>query len=110
MINHATRKFLFTGDLEEDGETSLVAKNDLGEVEFFKAGHHGSKTSSTDAWLAAVKPKIAVISCGLNNSYGPPHAEALARIAPYVGDQIYRTDLLGSIVFITDGTNFTYQD
>ena len=58
----------------------------------------------------AINPKIAVISCGLNNKYGHPHAEVLARIEPYVGDQIYRTDLLGSIVFITDGNNFTYQD
>lgn len=63
MINHATRKFLFTGDLEEDGEISLVAKNDIGEVEFFKAGHHGSKTSSNDVLLDVIKPKICVASC-----------------------------------------------
>jgi competence protein ComEC len=75
-----------------------------------KMGHNGSRTSSTDAWLAAVKPSIAIISCGKDNSYGHPHAEAIARIKPYVGDLIYRTDLLGSIVFVSDGEVFIYQE
>lgn len=103
---------MLTGDAEKPAEESILrtfSAAELGSM-LLKMGHHGSKTSSTDAWLAAVNPKIAIISCGLNNKYGHPHAEVLARIAPYVGDQIYRTDLLGSIVFITDGTNFTYQD
>lgn len=103
---------MLTGDAEEPAEESILktfSAAELGSM-LLKMGHHGSKTSSTDAWLAAVSPKIAVISCGLNNKYGHPHAEVLARIEPYVGDQIYRTDLLGSIVFITDGETFTYQD
>jgi competence protein ComEC len=103
---------MLTGDAEKPAEESILrtfSAADLGSM-LLKMGHHGSKTSSTDAWLAAVNPKIAIISCGLNNKYGHPHAEVLARIAPYVGDQIYRTDLLGSIVFITDGESFTYQN
>ena len=103
---------MLTGDAEKPAEESILrtfSAAELGSM-LLKMGHHGSKTSSTDAWLAAVNPKIAIISCGLNNKYGHPHAEVLARIEPYVGDQIYRTDLLGSIVFSTDGTNFTYQD
>ncbi len=103
---------MLTGDAEKPAEESILATYsgaELGSM-LLKMGHHGSRTSSTDAWLAAVKPKIAVISCGLNNSYGHPHPEALARIKAYVGDSIYRTDELGSIVFITDGTTFTYQD
>lgn len=103
---------MLTGDAEKPAEESILrtySTAELGSM-LLKMGHHGSKTSSTEAWLSAVNPKIAVISCGLNNKYGHPHAEALARIEPYVGDQIYRTDLLGSIVFITDGTNFNYQD
>jgi competence protein ComEC len=103
---------MLTGDAEKPAEESILrtfSAAELGSM-LLKMGHHGSKTSSTDAWLAAVNPKIAIISCGLNNKYGHPHAEVLARIAPYVGDQIYRTDLLGSIVFITDGESFTYQD
>ena len=103
---------MLTGDAEKPAEESILrtfSAADLGSM-LIKMGHHGSKTSSTDAWLAAVNPKIAIISCGLNNKYGHPHAEVLARIEPYVGDQIYRTDLLGSIVFITDGESFTYQN
>jgi competence protein ComEC len=103
---------MLTGDAEKPAEESILrtfSAAELGSM-LLKMGHHGSKTSSTDAWLAAVNPKIAIISCGLNNKYGHPHAEVLARIAPYVGDHIYRTDLLGSIVFITDGESFTYQN
>lgn len=103
---------MLTGDAEKPAEESILrtfSAAELGSM-LLKMGHHGSKTSSTDAWLAAVNPKIAIISCGLNNSYGHPHAEALARITPYVGESIYRTDLLGTIVFVTDGESFTYQD
>lgn len=103
---------MLTGDAEEPAEESILATfsaDDLGSM-LLKMGHHGSKTSSTDAWLAAVRPSIAIISCGKDNSYGHPHAEALARITPYVGENIYRTDELGSIVFVTDGAEFVYQD
>lgn len=103
---------MLTGDAEKPAEESILktfSSSDLTSM-LLKMGHHGSKTSSTDAWLAAVSPKIAIISCGLNNKYGHPHAEVISRIEPYVGTQIYRTDLLGNIVFITDGENFTYQD
>ena len=103
---------MLTGDAEEPAEESILATfsaDELGSM-LLKMGHHGSKTSSTDVWLAAVKPTIAVISCGKDNKYGHPHAEVLARIAPYVGENIYRTDELGSIVFVTDGDAFIYQN
>ena len=103
---------LLTGDAEEPEESSIMktySATHLGSM-LLKVGHHGSRTSSTDAWLAAVNPQIAVISCGLNNSYGHPHAEVLDKLKAYVGDKIFRTDELGSIVFVTDGITFTYQD
>lgn len=103
---------MLTGDAENPAEESILSTfsgAELGSM-LLKMGHHGSRTSSTDAWLAAVKPTIAVISCGKDNSYGHPHAEALARITPYVGENIYRTDELGSIVFVTDGEAFIYQE
>ncbi len=62
-FKHGNRNFLFTGDLEKEGEEYLVALNDLPEVEFYKAGHHGSKTSSTDLLLNEIKPKLCVVSC-----------------------------------------------
>ena len=103
---------MLTGDAEKPAEESILrtySGAELGST-LLKMGHHGSRTSSTEAWLAAVRPTIAIISCGRDNSYGHPHAEALARIKPYVGESIYRTDRLGSFIFITDGEVFTYKD
>ncbi len=103
---------MLTGDAEKPAEESILKNftpDRLGAT-LLKMGHHGSRTSSTEEWLAAVSPNIAVISCGLNNSYGHPHAEALARIKPYVGEEIYRTDKLGTVVFVTDGISFTYEN
>ncbi len=61
QFKHGSRKFLFTGDLEEVGEKSLVDNNQLGQVELFKAGHHGSNTASSDYLLNVIKPKIVVV-------------------------------------------------
>lgn len=63
MFKHVNSYFLFTGDLEEDGEKSLVQLNDLPEVELYKAGHHGSKTSSTAQLLEIIKPKVVAVCC-----------------------------------------------
>lgn len=63
MLKHGAKNFLFTGDLEEEGEEKLVEYNNLPEVELFKAGHHGSKTSSNDVLLDIIKPKICVVCC-----------------------------------------------
>lgn len=57
------RNYLFTGDLEKDGEERLVENNDLPQVELFKAGHHGSKTSSNDCLLSVIKPKVVCVCC-----------------------------------------------
>lgn len=63
QFSHGDRKFLFTGDLEKDGEEYFVKNNDLDEVVLFKAGHHGSKTSSNDCLLNVIKPDICVACC-----------------------------------------------
>lgn len=67
MINQGSgesaRHYLFTGDLEEDGEADLITKNNLPEVDVYKAGHHGSKTSSSAEFLAVIKPKIVCVCC-----------------------------------------------
>lgn len=61
--NGKTLNALFTGDLEADGEEKLVSRNTLPEVDLYKAGHHGSKTSSTDALLSVIKPKTVCVCC-----------------------------------------------
>lgn len=67
LLKHGDKSFLFTGDLEKDGEESLVSKNSLSQVEVYKAGHHGSKTSSNDVLLDVIKPKISVVCCSAGN-------------------------------------------
>ena len=63
MIKHGDRKFLFTGDLEEKGEEYLVEYNAISNVDVYKAGHHGSNTSSSSDFLSVINPKIVVVTC-----------------------------------------------
>lgn len=89
--------FLCTGDAEADAEEELVltAGTELVST-VFKAGHHGSNTSNTQTLLSAVRPQVAVVSCGLDNDYGHPHAEVLERFADN-GIDVYRTDQQGTV-------------
>lgn len=63
IINQGSRHFLFTGDLEKEGEEYLIEHNNLPVCDFYKANHHGSKTSSSPAFLAVIQPKIIATSC-----------------------------------------------
>lgn len=63
MITYGEKNFLFTGDLEEGGEKELVARNELPKVDLYKAGHHGSKTSSSEALMSVVQPKTVCVCC-----------------------------------------------
>ena len=80
------------------GSTTL--KSDI-----LKVGHHGSKTSSSAAFLAAVHPKEAIISVGAKNKYHHPTVEALDRLAS-VGAEVFRTDQDGTVEFESDGKTF----
>ena len=94
--------FLLTGDAERISEQAMLdAFSDI-RAQVLKVGHHGSSTSTTAAFLAAVNPKIALISCGADNSYGHPHRETIAGLSS-VSAAIYRTDLHGSISVLSDG-------
>lgn len=63
QIEDGDNKYLFTGDLELEGEEKLVANNSLDKVKLFKAGHHGSKTSSNDCLLDVIQPEVCVVTC-----------------------------------------------
>jgi len=104
-ITYGENSFLFTGDAETDAEEIVLDTyyNEL-DCDVLKAGHHGSETSSSVEFLNAVTPDYAVISCGVNNSYGHPHKEALSRLED-VGAEIYRTDTQGTITIACDGKN-----
>lgn len=95
--------FLFMGDAEKEPMNAMLGSRYSSlKSTVLKVGHHGSKTSTTKKWLAAVQPQYAVISCGLGNDYGHPHGKVLKYLED-TGAKIYRTDLCGSVVMTTDG-------
>ncbi len=98
MAEIADKKFLFTGDMEKKAEKALLEEGLDLSCDVLKVGHHGSNTSSTDDFLAAVNPRYAAISVGEDNIYGHPHNQVLARIEA-LNTKIYRTDLMGNIRF-----------
>jgi competence protein ComEC len=100
--------FLLTGDAERQVEKTLLDERRSLQSEFLKVPHHGSKTSSTGEFLDAVKPQIAVISVGEDNSYGQPNPETLQR---YVVRSIrpFQTDLNGAVTVLTDGRTLSAQ-
>jgi len=106
-ISYGTIDFLFTGDIESEAEAEILARGRTVEAEILKVAHHGSQYSSTAPFLTAVDPEMAVISVG-PNSYGHPTAEAIQRLRD-ADATIYRTDLNGTIVVITDGTTYSVQ-
>lgn len=108
VVVHATygnRAFLFTGDAEKQAEGVLVDKHGKEiKCDIFSAGHHGASTSNTKELLAAANPTYVVISVGEGNKYGHPTQQALDNFRE-AGATVYRTDELGTIVFVTDGTS-----
>lgn len=97
--------FLLTGDSPQSIERYEVALDPkILQSDVLKPGHHGSRTSSSPEFIAAVKPIYGVISAGKNNSYGHPHQEVLDILNQF-GVKILRTDEQGTIVFKTDGTS-----
>jgi competence protein ComEC len=101
-------RFLLTGDIEKQTEEKLVeARLPLG-ADFLKVAHHGSKTSSTDDFLAAVSPRYAAVSVGESNSFGHP-AEAVVERFEERGTKLLRTDRDGAITALTDGRSLAVR-
>lgn len=100
---------LFTGDMGEERENLLNIQK---HYDVLKAGHHGSRHSSSDDFLRRIRPKLTVISCGTGNRYGHPHQETLERLKFY-GSKVLRTDQSGCIklLFEDDGIKaFGYRE
>ena len=85
----------------------LASGMDL-SADVLKVGHHGSSTSTCDAFLDAVAPTYAVISCGTGNSYGHPHAETLNKLRA-AGVKMFRTDDQGTITVTSEGSTLTWN-
>ena len=103
-LDFGETSIMLTGDAEEQVEEQLLEMygTDMLDCDILKVGHHGSDSSSTSEFLAAVTPEFALISCGEGNSYGHPHAVTVTNLTA-IGADIYRTDELGSIILTTDG-------
>ncbi|MGC5328482.1 DNA internalization-related competence protein ComEC/Rec2 [Brevibacillus sp. SYSU BS000544] len=99
LLSAYGKRILFTGDLERTGEQQLIRRGGLPVVDILKAGHHGSKTSSSQELLDAVLPKTAVISVGRQNRYGHPHEEVLERFSA-MKTKVFRTDEEGAITVV----------
>ena len=93
---------LLTGDVEEKGEEILIQNLDRKSYDVLKVAHHGSKNSTSEAFLKLVQPKISLISAGKDNSYGHPHEETLERLRE-IGSGVYQTMDYGAIMMETDG-------
>ena len=92
--------FLFTGDAETISEYDMIENGAYLKSDVLKVGHHGSTTSTSNQFLRAVNPAVAVISVGRDNSYGHPHREILERLSDL---KLYRTDLNGTVTVFCDG-------
>ncbi len=96
---------LLTGDVEGAGEQALLAelqRRELSDVTVLKTAHHGSRNSTPEQFLAQLRPRAAVISCGQNNRYGHPHEELLERLEK-AGSHVFRTDFSGAVVLEAEG-------
>ena len=108
IVEHGENRFLFTGDCEEAAEADLAASGQNLSADVYQAGHHGSRTASSQRLMNAVAPSYAVISCGEDNAYGHPHAEVLNRFRS-MGIKVFRTDEQGSVVATSDGASITWN-
>ena len=106
MLEYGNFRFLFTGDVGEKVEPKLITSGYDLKCDVLKVGHHGSKNSSTAAFLSAVDAEYGVICVGAGNSYGHPTSDTLNRLAN-AGTSVYRTDKNGNIVFSTNGAVLT---
>lgn len=106
-MTYGTFSMMFTGDAQKEVEEQLLKnyKGDQLQANILKVGHHGSKTSSSPAFVAAVKPSDATISCGVNNQYKFPHKPTLDTLKKYHVN-VYRTDTDGMISIVSDGSSY----
>jgi competence protein ComEC len=94
------RRFLLAGDVEQDIDPTLLADG-LPTVDLLKVAHHGSRTATTDAFVDAVRPRIAIASAGAGNPYGHPARATLERLSA-AGARVYRTDRDGTVTVAFD--------
>ncbi len=108
LLENGENRFLFSGDAEEEAETDILGNGIPISADVYQVGHHGSRSSSSQDFLAAMQPSWAVISCEEGNAYGHPHAQTLNMLRS-MGVKVFRTDEQGSIIAYSDGTQITWN-
>jgi competence protein ComEC len=103
-LQYKNASFLFTGDIDAEAEAALIKNGGLA-ADVLKIPHHGSKYSSSEAFVAAVNPSVALVTAGVNNVYGFPTAEAMAVYAQR-GVPVFGTHELGAVTVISDGEGY----
>ena len=101
-MNFGKHNYLFTGDTTEEIEKTILTDNI--NIDVLKVAHHGSKYSSSEAFLGIATPDYAIISAGEQNSYNHPDKEAINRLKEHTND-IYITKDVGTIILTSDGQN-----
>lgn len=109
-LDYGESSFVFTGDATTAVEANILEAFNKYELDcdFLKSGHHGSSTSSGKSFINTITPEIVAISCGENNRYGHPHDSVMETYSK-AGSKVYRTDVSGSLVFVSDGKTITYM-
>lgn len=105
MLKYKDLEVMLTGDMEAKVERRLILAGEDLDSDVLKVGHHGSKTSTTEEFLSAVSPEVAVIQVGADNRYGHPTEEVLERLENY-DIKVYRNDLSGNVKLISDGKSY----
>jgi competence protein ComEC len=106
LVHHGTKRFLLTGDIDASVEARLLEDPQLAAIDFLKVPHHGSKYSSSPAFLQTLRPAIALASAGYENSFHHPHPSVLSRLAD-AHALLLRTDLMGRISVFSDGKHLS---
>ena len=104
-LRYGARSFLLAGDIERASESALLAAGEDLRADAVKVAHHGSRTSSTEEFVASVRPRVAVVSVGLDSPYGHPHPEVVRRWLAS-GARLLTTGRCGTVTLSTDGNDF----
>ena len=107
-IDYGQNSILLMADMEGEGEQFLLEQQTQLKADILKIGHHGGNTSTSEQFLKAVNPKIAIISVGTDNKHGHPHKEIINRLEKY-NVTVYRTGVFGTIILTSNGTEWTVE-
>jgi competence protein ComEC len=107
-VRYGERVFLLTGDIEREAESALIAAGDALNSDVVKVAHHGSRTSSSESFIAAARPSVAVVSVGNASPFGHPEQNVVARWRAS-GAQVLRTGQRGTVTISTDGQDLRVE-